>query len=218
MVGSKRVEDQLTPRTPREDPEKQAFLPADGKKPRSEVSLLNRICMGGNFFAYIQQLEMLAFFSGYAPVNYFVHFLSGTAFFKAARGAKLVSLLPFAYALLGTLYFGLQLLNLFPDYSLENIERRIQHPYLTVLGALSMLLWIPALPKRQIVSILHSFVFFLLITRDLFFHFTVSVLDPDIIKNDMKIYTLSIFLNLAAFLVLAFLSCLPPFRKKCPVS
>jgi hypothetical protein len=174
--------------------------------------------MGGNFLAYIQQLEMLAFFSGYAPVNYFVHFLSRTAFFKAGRLANLVPLLPFVYALMGTLYLGLQLLNLYPDYSVENMARRIQQPYLTIWGGVSILFWIPALPKRQVTSILHSLIFFFLIARDLFFQFNLSFPDRDILKNDMKIYTLSIFLYLAAIVLLAFLFYLLPFRKKCAVS
>ena len=172
--------------------------------------------MGGNFLAYIQQLEMLAFFSGYAPVNYFVHFLSRTAFFKAGRLANLVPLLPFAYALMGTLYFALQLLNLYPDYSVENIARRIEQPFLTIWSVVSMLFWIPTLPKRQVISILHSLLFFLLIVRDLFFQFTLSFRDRDILKNDMKIYTMSIFLHLAAVVLLAFFSYLLPLRKKSP--
>jgi cyanate permease len=170
--------------------------------------------MGNNFLAYVQQLEMLAFFSGYALVNYLVRFPIRSSFFKNGRGGGLVSILPFTYALMGTLYLGLQLMNLYPDYTLENITRRFQQPYLVIWALMSMLFWIPALAQRQLLGILHSLVFFFMIARDLFFQLAGFAADQDIVKNDMKIYTVSIFLNLAAFILLALFSYLPPFRKK----
>ncbi len=170
--------------------------------------------MGNNFFAYVQQLEMLTFFSGYALVNYLVRFLIRSSFLKNGWGAALVPVLPFTYALMGTLYLGLQLKNLYPDYTLENITHRIQQPWLTSWALLSMLFWIPTLSQRQILSILHSLVFFFIIARDLYFQLAGLAPDRDIIKNDMKLYTVSIFLNLAAFTLLALFSHLPPFRKK----
>ncbi len=169
--------------------------------------------MGNSIFIYVEQLEMLAFFSGYPLVYYLVRFLTRNTSFKNIRGAVLVSILPFAYALIGTLYLGLQLKNLYPDYTIENVRHRIQQPYLVIWALLSILFWIPSLPKRQILSVLHSLVFFFIIVKDLFFQLTGITSDRDIIRNDMKIYTVSIFLNLAAF-ILILLSFLIPFRKK----
>jgi hypothetical protein len=172
--------------------------------------------MGSSIFTYIQQLEMLAFFSGYPLVYYFVRFLARNASLKNIPGTGLVSILPFAYALMGTLYLGLQLNNLYPDYSIENIKHRIEQPGLQIWGFLSLLFWIPNLAKRQLLSILHSLVFFFMIIKDLFFQLTGFISDRNIVRNDMKVYTDSVVLNLAAFILLVLLSFLPPFRKKSP--
>jgi hypothetical protein len=137
---------------------------------------------------------------------------------KNVGGAGLVSILPFAYALMGTLYLSLQLNNLYPDYSIENIKRRIQQPGLQIWGLLSLLFWIPTLSKRQLLSILHSLVFFFMIIKDLFFQLIGFISDRNILRNDMKVYTVSVVLNLAAFTLLVLLSFLPPFRKKSPKS
>lgn len=174
--------------------------------------------MGNNFFTYIQHLEMMAFFSGYPLIYYLLRLISRNASFKNNPGAGMISLLPFAYAVVGTLYLGLQLSNLYPDYTIENIKHRIQQPGLLIWGLLSLLFWIPAFSKRQILSVLHSLVFFFLIVKDLFFYFTGQIRDRDIIKNDMQVYTVSIFLNLAAVILLLLCSFLIRFRKKYPRS
>ena len=124
--------------------------------------------MGSSIFTYVQQLEMLVFFSGYPLVHYLVRFLTRNASLKNIRGSGLVSILPFTYALIGTLYFGLQSKILYPDYNIENIRHRIQQPYLIIWALLSILFWVPAISKRQILSVLHSLVFFFIIVKDWF--------------------------------------------------
>ncbi len=171
--------------------------------------------MGSNIFSYIQQLETLAFFSGYPLIYYLLRILTRKASLKNTRGAGLFSILPFAYALIGTLYLGLQLRNLYPDYTIKNIIFREQQPWLQFWGLLSVLFWIPAISKRQIFSLLHSLVFFFIILKDLFFRFTGPVTDQDVIQNDMRLYTISIFLNLAAYIFLFLLYLLFPLLKKC---
>ena len=170
--------------------------------------------MDNDFFAYVQHLEMLAFFSGYPLVYYLVRFLFRNATSKNGRWSGISSILPYSYALTGTLYLGLLLKNLYPDYTIENVQHRIQQPYLIIWGILSMLFWIPAIARKQILSILHSFVFFFFILRDLFVQLAGFSQDSNIIKNDMSMYTVSIFLNLLAFALLAFAYFLPPFHNK----
>ncbi len=148
----------------------------------------------------MEQLEMLIFFSGYPLVYFLVRFFIRNIPFKNVNAATLLSILPVAYALTGTLYFGLQIKNVYPDFTIENLKHRIQQPYLFIWALLSLLFWIPAFSKRQIVSVLHSLVFFYIIVRDLYYQFTGSISEPDILKNDMTVYTISIFLNLAAFI------------------
>ncbi len=174
--------------------------------------------MGDNFFAYTQQLEMLAFFSGYPLIYYLVRLFTRNASIRNRWVTGLVSIFPFVYPLIGTLYLGLQLKNLYPDYTIENMKHRVQQPYLMIWALLSILCWIPAISKRPLFSILHSLAFFFIIIKDLFFQLTGVMEDRDIIKNDMKVYTVSIFLNLAVFIVIALLSFFLTFKKKYPKS
>lgn len=170
--------------------------------------------MGNDFIAYVQHLEMLAFFSGYPLIYYFVRFLFRKASSKNGRRSDIVSILPYAYALVGTLYLGLLLKNLYPDYTIENLQNRFQQPYLNIWAILSILFWIPAISRKQVLSVLHSLVFFFFIVRDLLLQLTGINHDTNIIKNDMRIYTVSIFLNLLSFFLLALLYFLFLFRKK----
>lgn len=170
--------------------------------------------MDSNFFEYLQQLELLAFFSGYPLIYAVTLFIAGNQQLKNNFKNRIVSLLPFAYALVGTLYLGLQLKNLYPDYSIENIKLTIQHPYLIIWGLLSILFWIPALGKKKVLSLIHSLVFFFFLVRDLFLQLSASSADKNIVRNDMKIYTTSLLLNLAAIALIVLLSFLYTHYKK----
>lgn len=170
--------------------------------------------MGSSIFTYVRQLEMLGFFSGYPLVYYFLRFLVRNRPLKISGKPDLVSILPYAYALTGTLYTGLLIKNLYPDYSSENIRHQIQQPYLVIWAILSLLFWIPAISRKQILSMFHSLVFFLLILKDLFVQLTGFNPDPNVLKNDMNVYTVSIVLNLLTIIILVLLSLLFPVRKK----
>jgi len=171
--------------------------------------------MGGVFFEYLQQLEMLAFFSGYPLVYLFIHVIARNRTLRSKKDVKYISLLPIAYALVGTLYLGLQFRNLYPDYSIQNIRQKIPQVYLFIWGLLSILFWIPKIANKPVLSILHSLVFFFLILRDLFFQVTGMISDRNILENDMRIYTVSLLLNLAAFTLSVLTSfLLGLYRKK----
>ena len=170
--------------------------------------------MHNDFFAYVEHLEMLAFFSGYPLMYYLVRFFFSKKYSKNLRLAGIVTILPYSYALMGTLYLGLLLRNMYPNYSIENIQHRIQQPYLVIWGLISILFWIPAVARRQILTVLHSLVFFFYIVRDLFLQVAGINHDQNIIKNDMKIYTVSIFLNLLAIVLIAFVYFLRPGPNK----
>ena len=166
--------------------------------------------MNSDFLVYVQKLELMAFFSGY-PIIYTV-----TLFFSNERKVinRIFSLLPLSYALIGTLFLGFQLKNLYPDYSIEHIKLLIQPPYLLVIwGLLSIFFWIPALAKRAALSLIHSLVFFFFLASDLFLQLTSSV-DDNIIKNDMNVYATSLLLSLGAIAFLILLSFPFDYYKK----
>jgi hypothetical protein len=154
--------------------------------------------MGNDLGAYIQRLELMAFFAGYPLIYSIIQLIAGK---QRAFLNRLARLLPFAYALTGTLFLGLVLGNIFQDYHLKNIGDQFQVPYLTIWGLLSVLFWIPAFSKKPVFSLLHSLVFFFLLLKDFFLYMTSST-GRDVIKNDMKIYTDSLLLNMCTLAVI----------------
>jgi hypothetical protein len=167
---------------------------------------LLKIYMDNSFFTYLQQLELMAFFSGYPLIYAVTLFFTGDRQLRSGFKNRLVSLLPFAYALVGTLYIGLQLKNLYPNYSLANIKLSIQQPWLVGLAMLSVLFWIPAVAKRKSLSLIHSLVFFYFLVKDLTLKLMGYATGNDFIRNDMKIYTISLLLNAGSLLFVLLLS------------
>lgn len=158
--------------------------------------------MDNDFLASLQKLELLAFFSGYPVIYTVVLFFAG----KKKSVSQAVALLPFSYALTGTLFLGFQFRKLYPDYSIENISHHIQLPYLLIWALLSLSFWKPALAKKTSLSLFHGLVFFLLLANDVVTRLLSSSPDNDIVANDMKVYAFSLVLNLGtlAVLVLSF--------------
>lgn len=151
---------------------------------------------------YISQLQLLAFFAGYPLIYTIVNFLATERIKeKPLLSKKWISLLPFAYALVGTLFIGLLLKNISPDFSLKNIVEQFHSPYLEVWGILGVLFWIPAISKRPVFSLLHSLPFFFLLIRDFFIQMTALSPQRFVIENDMKMYTISLLLNTVCLLI-----------------
>jgi hypothetical protein len=172
--------------------------------------------MDNSFFAYLQQLEMMAFFSAYPLLYAIINVIDGSSKREALK--KISSLLPYAYALVGTLYLGFQLKNFYPDYSVEHIKAETQQPLLHIWALLSILFFIPALAKKSMISLFHSFLFFSFLLRDMFSQLFGSATDKNILKNEMKVYTDSLLLNLGAFIFIVLLFFLFKRPKKRPDS
>ena len=166
-----------------------------------------------NFFAYLQLLELMAFFSGF-PLVYSIALVFSEKISARNKKLNLRRLLPYAYALVGTLYLGYQLKNIYPDYSVENFKNTFLHPYLINWALLSLLFWIPAISKRVVLCLLHSLVFFYFLLRDLFVQLTDPAADKNIISNDMKIYTTSLMINIGALIFILLVTLLYKFLKE----
>lgn len=168
--------------------------------------------MANSFFAYLQQLELMAFFSGYpllyAIIIYFVGNKGSGNNFKS----RIAFALPYAYALIGTLYLGLQIKKLYFNYSPGNIKQMMHLPWLMIWALLSILFWIPAFNKKKELSLIHSLVFFFFLLKDIVLQFASSA-DGNILKNDMRIYTISLLLNVGAFVLMLLLSLLISLNK-----
>jgi len=157
--------------------------------------------MENSLFAYIERLELIAFFAGYSLIYTIVQVIASRQNKKPTSFInRLVFLLPLGYALIATLFLGLILKNLYPDYSFKNITHQFQYPYLILWGLLAMLFWLPFFNKKPLYSLLHSLVFFFLLLQDMYAQLTSAGGGKEILRNDMKIYSDSLLLNIASLL------------------
>ncbi|MEP6616146.1 MAG: hypothetical protein ABJA57_06180 [Ginsengibacter sp.] len=144
--------------------------------------------MNNDLVSYIERIELIAFFAGYPLIYSLVIFFAGE---HRPFANRLKTLLPFGYALTATLFLGIVLKDNYPG-PLKNIPAQLFNSYWRIWGILALLFWIPAFGKNPVFSLLHSLVFFFLLLYDLFM---ISSFDNDLLKNDMKIYTVSLLLN-----------------------
>lgn len=158
--------------------------------------------MDNSIFTYIERLELLGFFSGYPLLFAIVLVVAGPKENRREFKSRLMRVLPYAYALTGTLYLGMILRNAYPDYTIENIITNLGQPWLRIWGFSAILFWLPFLSRNPLISLLHSLVFFYFIVWDLWIYISGSGVGNEFIKNDMKVYGDSVLINLAAFVVL----------------
>ncbi|HTR28239.1 MAG TPA: hypothetical protein VMH27_03155 [Puia sp.] len=141
----------------------------------------------------------MAIFSGYPLIWSFARAAMGKRPSEGSLRGKLAGLLPFAYALLGTLYLGLQGKNLYPDYSIGHISWVMRQNYLQVWGLLAILFWLPALRNRPALSLFHSLLFVFFLVADLVRQYFNVGDGVDRVRNDMTVYTVSIVLDLGMY-------------------
>jgi hypothetical protein len=159
--------------------------------------------MGNDLFQYLERLELMAFFAAYPLLYTLVKVIAGSSSLKNNSVTRLAGLLPVAYALCGALYLGLQLKNLSPHFSMESLGTHFSS-WLKCWGLLALLFWIPFFYRRPLLSLLHSLVIFFFLLKDLYLHSTSSA-DKEVVQNDMKIFTDSLLLNCASFLLIIML-------------
>ena len=105
-----------------------------------------------------------------------------------------------ADAFTATLFIGLLIKDLAVNYTAKNAALLLPFSYLKIWGCLAVVCWFPRVTKKPVISLCHSLVFFFFLVQDIFLHNT-SPGEP--IKNDMKIYTDSLLLNAATYLLVA---------------
>jgi hypothetical protein len=170
--------------------------------------------MGNSFFAYLQMLAILAFFSGYPLIYALTMTMSGVMPVTHPFKKRLAVALPYSYALVGTLYLGLQLKNTYLNYSYGNVRQMLLHPYLLCWAFLSLLFWIPAVSRKKTLSLWHSLVFIFFFAQDLLTQLLGSSADKELQKNDLRIYTVSLLLNLGTLLLVVVLQYLLAQNKR----
>lgn len=155
--------------------------------------------MDNSFVAYLQLLEILAFFSGYPMIFLLVKYFDQYPSLKSITKI-LIQSLPFSYGLIGILFLGFEIRNAYPGFD----PMHFQHPYMIFWGILSLLFLVPKLINQSNWSLYHSLVFLLIIIKTVFETYQQDTSHSQI-KNYMNIYSISLGLNLS-ILLLVFLS------------
>jgi hypothetical protein len=150
-----------------------------------------------------ERLEMLAFFAGYPLVFYVIYFFARKTLQRPAFKNRAIYLFPLAYALIGTLYWGLQLRNWYPDYQIKNIVSNTHYIYSKIWALLAIIFWVPFFFKRPFLSVFHSLFFFFSLLYDIFSQLVFHNQDIYTLRNEMKVYTASILLNLSALMIIS---------------
>ena len=156
--------------------------------------------MGTDLEEYIEMLELIAFFAGFPLVYLLVHAFADQPKKPAVFFKKLAYLLPFSYALVGTLYFLFLIKNLYEEYSLRNNLHAFANPWLIIWALSSLLMWSALFRRKAYFSFLHSLVIFFLLLRDVFLYATDNLGKPMLV-NDMKLYSGSLILNSGCLLL-----------------
>jgi hypothetical protein len=68
---------------------------------------------------------------------------------------------------------------------------------------LAIIFWIPFFFKRPFLSVFHSLFFFLLLLGDIFSQLLFHDADIYTLRNEMKVYTASLLLNLFAVIIIS---------------
>ncbi len=173
--------------------------------------------MGIDFFAYIERLELIAFFCGYPFIYLLVHIFSSTQFVKRIFHNRIELLLPVSYALVGLLYLGLLLKNLYPHYSLHNIQLSVHQPFFKIWGLLSLLFFIPLFNRKTVFSLWHSLLFFFFFAATIIKETLLSN-QNDAVKNGMHIYSISLLINLFAFIIICIFDFIRSKMKSKPIN
>src|SRR5204862_1324976 len=122
--------------------------------------------MGDNLLVYIEWVELETFFSGFLLVYAISYVISANKQSAGFIKTKILPLLPITYALIATLYWGLQFKNWYPDYNINHIISGTYYLYLKLWALLAIFFWLPIFHRKKFLSAIHICVFFLLMIKD----------------------------------------------------
>ncbi len=170
--------------------------------------------MFGGFTIYIEWVELESFFSGFIVIWLIAQAFGHFAILPQKLNGSIRKSLPLAYAIIGTLYLGLQLRNSWYDQTFLPLFPGYEYYFLKAWALLALLCWIPFFRKHSIFAVLHSSVYFFVMARDLVIAYTREYDDSSRTSNDWKIFAASVGLNLVLTLIILFLSHLLDFLRR----
>jgi hypothetical protein len=154
-----------------------------------------------DLFTYFEKLELVAFFSGF-PLLYLIARYSLQVFNKTAiNGLKaIVDKLPKAYALTSLLYVGMKINQSLPLTAL-NFNFLSAFLYYKCWAFLGLIFFHPYFSKKPFYSFFHSLVFIGLVIFDFISYYRQQI-GIEVIHNEMRLYFLSLLLNLCTLTII----------------
>lgn len=146
-------------------------------------------------------MEILAFFSGFPLVYILVKTIVQLPVVRSTLKVRMLQVLPFSYAFVGLLFVGLELKNNYPDLHIQILWSHILNPFLYFWGLISLFFLHPFFRSVPQWSFFHSLVFFFLILQNIFLGVNNQLVNGDSLHNSLKIYSISLLLNAASFIV-----------------
>lgn len=169
-----------------------------------------------DFFAYLEKLELIAFFAGF-PLIYFlvVSYKNQLLSSKYAFPKQIPGNLKYGYALTVLLYVGMKVYQQVgnPDgFHLSNLYIG-ENRYLIIWAFAGLIFWLPFLKSKPILALLHSLVFFFLFLLFIYLYIKGEA-DKAVVTNSTQLYFYSILLNAITILIVSALQFIFSRMKK----
>lgn len=156
--------------------------------------------MDNSFFLYLENLGVIAFFSGYSFLFLLIYSLRSFFEGKKQYWSLVEKSIPIGYALTGLFFIGYQCKKAAPEYRFHDIVPAINGHWLFWWACLSLLFFISFFARKTILSFLHSLVFFIVIARDILGYIFRST-DVSFVQNDLSLLLKSIVFQTIVFLL-----------------
>jgi predicted membrane-bound mannosyltransferase len=144
-----------------------------------------------DFFIYIQELELIAFYSSFPLFYFFIQTWS-----PQISGINIKLLLPRSYAISVLLYLGMKI-----DQSIGHFDYYVaaeNHTglvfYLQIFTLSGLLFFFSYFKQRHYWVLLHSVIYFILLTS-YFVKYFFHQIDKSVLQNSMTLYLLGILLH-----------------------
>ena len=168
--------------------------------------------MDNSFFAYLKQLEVMVFFSGY-PLLCCNYFYCRRSSIKKQFQHKDCSAITFCICPGGYIISWAAIKKFISWIFCRKNKRWFSTTLINSLGT-SLNSFLDTGPgQKTVFSLIHSLVLFFFPAIGLFVQLSSSA-DKNTFRNDMKIYTVSLLLNVGAFALIVFLFFLFAHLKK----
>ena len=150
-----------------------------------------------DFFAYLEKLELIAFFAGF-PLIYFLvmAYKNQLQSSKYAFLKQIPNHLSFGYALAVLLYVGMKVYQQISNQDGFHFSNLFigDNRYYIIWAYAGLIFWLPFLKSKPILVLLHSLVFFFIFLFFIYLYINGEA-EKAVVTNSTQLYFYSILLN-----------------------